>query len=191
MLTRTIFEQPWPAAIALLIVAGAIAYTALREGLTKRLFMSAIPAGIALVILAVGTVVVTPGEHARRTVRAFVEAVESNDVRAAKRFVAPFAVVNSRDANAPGIELIDLLNRVNRFGRYTVEENRITKLSTATVSPRRGEVQIAVRTTVDVGVAGTSWQFRVEEQTDGSWRIVRLTWLTLHGSPAPSVDRLE
>ncbi|MCA9296063.1 MAG: hypothetical protein KC983_06085, partial [Phycisphaerales bacterium] len=127
-LTRYVFESPWPVAAALLIVAAVMAFTALREGLGRRLMLSTIPAAIAVIIIALGMIVTTAGESARDVVQRFVEDVVDNDLRAARARTAATCVMNSRDPNLPGVPFADVYDRLNRTEAGAIENNTITKL---------------------------------------------------------------
>ncbi len=188
--TRYIFEMPWPFAAALLIVAAVMAFTALREGLGRRLMLSAIPAAIAVLIIVLGMVVTTAGEHARATVELFVSDVVDNDLRAARARTAESCVMNSRNPNLPGVAFADIYSRLNRSDAGSIEKNTITMLDGYTVSDRIGDVHLACRTEFTNGFALTSWVVRVERDTDDTWAITRITWISFMNDPAPGIDRL-
>jgi hypothetical protein len=196
ILTRYIFEMPWPFAAALLIVAAVMAFTALREGLGRRLMLSAIPAVLAVLIIVLGMIVTTAGESAREVVRQFVDDVVDNDLRAARARTAPTCVMNSRNPNLPGVQFADVYGRFNRTDAGAIVKNTITRLDACTVSDRIGDVHLACRTEFANGYTLTSWVVRVERDTEGAdgtndgWSITRITWISFMNDPAPGIDRL-
>ena len=47
-------------------------------------------------------------------------------------------------------------------------------------------VKMACYTDAGYGPNITQWELRVRRQDDGTWRVDRLTWITLNGEPAPT-----
>ena len=128
-------------------------------------------------------IVVTPGEHGERVVRAFVERATASDADGMLALVAPDARIHFVRAENPGLG-IDVIEQGVRLleRRYTVRSNSITRLRGTTTADGTGEVVLACLTDVDGGYAATphGWTIEVAER-GGSWLIVRMVFRSVAG----------
>jgi len=191
IVTKYVFEDPWAPAIGLGLIAGVMAWTALREGLPKRLLAASVPGVLAVVLVLCGMVVATAGETAEAVVRSFVEEVTRRDLRAARRMTSTTCIANSRDVNAIGLPMDAAWPEIRKqLDRASIESITITSLDAYTVSDRRGDVQFTCRTMIPTGMTLTTWMIRVEREAGDVWRITRITLLRLFDDAAPSIESL-
>ncbi len=189
LLTRYVLENPWPLAVAIAAVAAVLIWIGAREGLWRRVRVGGAMGFVALGLVLIGWFVETPGETGERITRQFVDAVVAEDVNAATALlVAEGGTFNSVSPNHPGVDLDEIGDRVREFvGDYDIESNRITMLDGYGESSDRAAVHLACITEIDrgYGPAVTQWVFRVERQSDGAWRITRITWVSMNSRPPP------
>ena len=74
LVTRFLFENPYPVGLLSLAVAGGLLWTGLREGRRERLTIAAIGIALGAAVLTIGAAVVTSGERARTVTIELVEA---------------------------------------------------------------------------------------------------------------------
>ncbi len=182
LVTHYVLENPFPLGLLLLALGAGLARTGMRTGRRPRLVAAAIVAAVGAVVLLVGTTIDTAGEHARRVVLEAVDAAVAADVAGVRALLADDAVLSLASPNNPGYPR-DAIDRrlAGLAGRYRIASNRITSLDAETVSRQRGEVNLACRTELELGFGPvpTSWVIEVDRRPDGSWKITRVTWLTL------------
>ncbi len=182
LITRYVLENPFPLGLLLLALGAALARTGLRTGRRPRLVTAAVAAAVGAAVLLAGTTIETAGEHARRVVLEAVDAAVAADVAGITALLADDAVLSLASPNNPGYPR-DAIDRrlAGLAGKYRIGSNRITSLEAATVSRQRGEVNLACRTELELGFGPvpTSWVIQVDRRPDGSWKITRVTWLTL------------
>ena len=193
LLTRHVLENPWPLGGILLVAALIVGWIGLREGQAGRLRVAGGLAVAGLIVLAVGHLVVTPGEHGRRATRAFVEAVTAADLVGAMDQFADGATLAVGSPSNPGFDLDFLRAQLSYVsGRYTISSNRITMLRGFKAGGDRAIVHLACWTEVDggYGPTRTSWYLEVARQPDDAWRITRLVWIMVNGQePSTSLFR--
>ena len=182
LFTRYVLENPYPLALLLLVLGAGLARSGLRMGLRPRLVAAAVTAAIAAAVVLAGTTIQTAGEHARRVVLEAVDAAVQADIPGVMALLADDAVLSLASPTNPGFPRNAIDRRLAGLaGRYRIASNRITSLDAATVSRQRGEVILACRTELELGFGPvpTSWVVQVDLQPDGSWKITRVTWVTL------------
>lgn len=182
LLTRYVLENPFPLGLLLLVLGAGLARSGLRTGRRPRLVAAAMAAAAAAAVVVAGTTIETAGEHARRVVLDAVDAAVQGDVAGVTALLADDAVLSLASPNNPGYPRNAIERRLAGLaGRYRIASNRITSLDAATVSRQRGEVNLACRTELELGFGPvpTSWVVEVDRQPDGSWKIARVTWVTL------------
>ncbi|MHC4416377.1 MAG: hypothetical protein ACYS0G_13960 [Planctomycetota bacterium] len=192
LLTRYLFENPYPLGVVLLAVAGGLAWSVLRWGRRERLRAAGGLAVLGVAALVTGTLVVTSGERARAVVGALVDAAVAGDVPVAFGHFAGDATLSFGLATNPGYPADEIHLRLQRLeDRYRIASNRITRLASYSRSSREATVHLACRTTLigGYGPTLTQWVLEVERQPDGSWKVARVTWVSLNGrSPSPQRD---
>ncbi len=189
IITRYLFENPYPAGIVLLAVAGGLVWTGLTQGRRDRLRIAAVPGGLGVAILLIGLLVTTSGERAKRVSRQLVDAAVDGDLVTAFGLFADDASVSMGSPNNPGYDIEFIRSALDDFvGRYTVEDNSITMLDAFTESADRAEVHMACFTTVTQGYGGptpSQWVLTVTRQADGAWKITRITCVSVAGQHPP------
>ena len=188
LLTRFLFENPYPVGLVLLAVAGGLLWTGLREGRRERLTIAVIGIALGAAVLTIGAVVVTSGERSRKVTIELVEAAVAADVVAMMSLFADEATMAFGSPTNPGFELDYLSREASRLeSQYRIESNSITRLEAYTVSKDSAIVHLACRTTVErgYGPTPTQWVLQIQRQSDGTFKIVHVTWISLAGNPPP------
>jgi len=192
MLTRWLFENPWPLAIALALLGAVLVLRGLGDGRRPLLVGGGAAVALALAALLVGSVVTTPGEHAAAIVRRLVAHAEQAETDAALGLFADDAVMNYGRRENPGTAIADIRRALSALeGRHRIESNRVRRLVAVTLDEETGEVELSCSTTTgsSSGAVPTDWIVRVR-RIDGEWRIDRLTFERLFaGPPTPGVWR--
>ena len=189
LLTRFIFENPYPLGLVLIAVAGGLMWTALREGRRERLTIGSIGIGLGAIVLTIGALVVTSGERARKVTIQLVDAAVEPDIVQAMSLFADEATIAFGLPTNPGFPHEYIYQEVSRLeSQYRVESNSITKLKAYSVSKDSAIVHLGCRTTLQRGFAPppSQWVLQLKRQDDGSFKIVHLTWVSMAGSPPPS-----
>jgi len=187
--TRYVLENPWPLGGVLLLIAVIAARSWLREGVGSRLRIAGAAAVIGSAVIGIGLLVTTSGERARGVTKQFVEAVTASKVTAAVALPSDDASFAFGSPTNPGYDIDYIITQVSQFAdNYTITGNRITRLDGYTESSDRATVHLACVTEVEGGWAPTpsQWVLAVSRQDDGSWKIERLTCISIAGRP---VDR--
>lgn len=191
LLTRFIFENPYPLGLLLLALGAGLSWTVLRGGDRRRLRVGVGLVAAGGVVLLIGQVVVTSGERARGVVLDLVEAAVAADVSGATQLFSEDAALALGSPTNPGYSRDAIDQRVEQLdGRYRIESNRIVKLKTHTESSQRAVVDLEVSTTPEMGFGPvhSAWLVRVERQDDGTWKITHVTWLSIAGrTPSPNL----
>ncbi|MEC8320506.1 MAG: hypothetical protein VX012_03790, partial [Planctomycetota bacterium] len=73
---RWITGNPWPLGVVLALAAVAIAFVAVRRDAPRVLVASGVTLGVAVIVVVLGSLVVTSAEAARAATLRFVEAAE-------------------------------------------------------------------------------------------------------------------
>ncbi len=192
MLTRWLFENPWPLAIALGVAAALLVMRWLSDRRRPILLGGCAAAALAVGALLAGSMVTTPGEHAEAVVRRLVEHAERAETDAAVALFAEGAVLNYGRRENPGTAIEDIRRALSALeGRHRIESNRIRRLEAVTLDGKTGEVELSCSTTTSSssGAVPTDWIVRVR-LVDGAWRIDRLTFERLFmNPPSPGVWR--
>lgn len=159
---------------ALLILIGVWSRTRSRRSVNMVLIAVCVSAGL----FVLQSVVETPQEKLRRTVRELSEQVEQGDIAAIMEFIAPrpdFAGGRSRDEFEMHLE--DLLNR------YTVKDPSLSGFiydlegDRATITVRSG---CTVQTLEWTYYVPSKWELRFE-LIDGEWLITDIRPLEIAG----------
>lgn len=181
MLTRYVLENPYPLGGLLLVVGAVLAWHGLREGRSDRLKQAAVPMAIAVIVLLLGTLVVTPGERGRNVARELVDHVVAEDLVATMDMFANDATLHIGAGNI-GRDRDAILANVSRLAqRYEIESNRITRLSTETTGKNTATIRLTCMTETDVYGGVTAWTLDVERTEDGEWLVRRLVWESING----------
>ncbi|MFM7259843.1 MAG: hypothetical protein ACKO3W_04490 [bacterium] len=180
-----ILEHPVPLAVVLAALGVFAIWRAATDRSRRVLF-----AGVGLVAaagatLAAGSLVLTPGEHAKETTRTLVDRAVAGDIDGAMQLFTANAVLNYGAREAPSVSISDIRVALESLrGSNRIESNRITDLDFSTLDERTGEVELSCSTAVARadGAIPTRWIVRVRRDGD-AWRIDRLTFRSLLGRP--------
>jgi hypothetical protein len=184
--TRYVLENPYPLGIGLLALGAVIFWLGLRDGRADRMRIAIIPVLLGAAALVTGIVVVTSGEHARSVVRRFVDAVVEEDLVTATSLLDADVRLHLSSPSNPGYRIGDITTGLSLLSsRYDITANRVMTLDSFTETPDRATVHLGCLTEVagGYGPTPTTWTLQVERQSDGTWTINRMTWVSVMGDP--------
>lgn len=186
--TRYLLENPWPLGIGLVLASCWLIWVGTRDGVIKNVGIGLVLAACGAIILVIGWFVVTSGEHARIVTRSLVNAVAADDTVLARAQLSDRAALAIGSPRNPGFSrtyIDDLLTRVSQ--RYDIASNTITMLRGYTESSDVGVVHMACFTQVAESPYPTmsQWVVRVQRESDGSWKIVHLTCVSVNDQTPP------
>jgi hypothetical protein len=181
LLTRYVLENPWPLGLGWLAVAVGVAWVGLRAQRPRQMWVAAAVAVAAALVFAAASLVTTAGEHARGVVIGVVDAVVEADVAGAGAYLTDDAVLTYGSPGNPGLPRSVIEQRIGQL--QGIASNTITRLAAHSESADRAVVELACRTTPQIGLGPipTSWWIEVERQPDGTWKIDRITWVSILG----------
>lgn len=184
--TRYLLENPWPGALVLGFVGAILLWRGLSDGRRGLVLAGAIAVVAAMLNVGVAALITTAGEHARRTVREFVEAAVAGNAAEASARLTDDVTINFERPENPSMDrtLIDRgLDAVAT--RHRVESNSVTMLKGFTVNGDTGVVHLGcwTQTATSMGSIPSQWVMRVKRGADGSWRITRMTCVSIAGRP--------
>ena len=184
LVTRFIFENPYPLGGVLLVVGVILGWLGLRDGRTDRLRLAVVPIVLGLAILAAGLLVITSGERARRVTRQLVEAAIAGDLVAARNLLSDSARFHFAAATNVSHDVDFMMAGLELLGRqFTIEDNSITMLKGYSESSDTAEVHLAcwTREASWGQYTPSQWVLRIQRQDDGSWKVTSLTWVSVLG----------
>jgi hypothetical protein len=188
LFTHYVFENPWPLGILLLAVAIIVGYLGMREALRNRIRVAMVCGLLGIAVITAGTFVTTPAEQGEHIVTALVEAAVNEDLVGGLALFSDDAIMNAGSPQNPGFGYEFIQARFARLGeRYDIESNSITSLRGYSVTRDDAEVHLACHTTV-AGFpypAVSRWIVRVQRETDGQWKVTRLTCVSINNETVP------
>jgi len=187
LLTRFLLENPWPLCIMLLLAAIVLAKFALDRA-DQRMLLGSLGCVLAsAAVFVTAWIVVTPGEHARRVVRTFVDAAEAGDMQGMQAVLAPDASLHIGALTAPGMDRSELDRALSMLeGRHRIESNTVTALRAGPLSADAAVAELSCFTTTSssFGPVQSTWLFRVEQTPQGTWNIRRIAGVSMAGRAA-------
>lgn len=185
--TVYILENPLPLTLILGILAIGLGWYSLRKGALKWLPVALVMALAAMGVLAAGLTIETAGEKAEAITRTFTEAVEAHDAIGAIALLAGNATFAFDSPRNSGFKRSYLTDRLTRLaGEKAIESNRISSLKSYTQGPDKGLCYLTCWTQPNhgFGPVRTRWVVGVELQSDGSFKISRLTCISVNDREA-------
>ena len=191
LVTHYIFENPWPVGIVLLAAAVVLGWLGMREGLRNRMRAAMVCGVLGIAVIAASMFVTTSGERGEHVVKSLVDAALNEDVVGGLALFSGDAIMNSGSPQNPGFGYDVIQSQFARLGeQYDIESNSITSLRGYSVTRDDAEVHLACHTTITGSPypAISRWMIRVQPQSDGEWKITRLTCVSINNETVP-VDR--
>ncbi len=188
--TRLVLENPYILGPGLLIVGIVLAWMGLREGRMDRFRLALIPLFLGVLILVVSFCMTTAGERARAVARQLTKAVVDEDLVAGVNLFSDDATLHLGSTRNVGHDLDFITAGLSRLAdRYSIDDNRITMLKGYTESGDAAVVHLACWTEAGGygGYTPSQWVLRIERQSDESWKITRVTCISISGKAPPSL----
>ncbi len=188
LITKYIFENPYPFGIGLLMIGVVLGWFGLRDGRTDRLRQAAISILIASAVLVTGFLVLTPGERGRGLVKELVDNVIAEDLVASSNLLTNDARIHLGSEKNVGRDLDFIIAGLSRLaGQFQIENNRITMLRGYRESSDAATVHLGCWTEAGYGYTPSQWVVRVHRQENGSWKISHITCISINGEAPPSL----
>ncbi len=185
-------EHSFAISLALAGAAVLCTFVGVRLG-SIRWLVAALQLVVAIAVtLCCRWMVVTPADHARGVVERLVAAAVAGDPALAKACFSADASIHMGSAEQPGSDRTRIDRAFDSFAtRHRIEANEISSLTGTSISDAQGRVDLACRTTTasSLGSVPTRWQFEVTRESDGVWRITRITWRAV-GNQKPELSLL-
>lgn len=181
LVTRFVFENPWPVVIVLAGGGAVMAWMALRDGRLERVRVAAGLVGVGIVIAVIGAVVTTSGEHAEDVTRRLVDAAVTTNTAVAVRLLADDASLAIGSPDNPGFDVDYIRSQLEGLARRVViDSNRITGLRAYSESSDAAVVHFGCWTEAGGFTSPSQWVVRVEKQSDGVWKVTRITCVSIN-----------
>lgn len=184
LVDRYLFENPWPAGIILLLIGILLLYIAANRGDTKRLLIGLGGVGLAVGLYLLATFVSTPAEHGENVTRELVRLAVEGKASQAGALFAPNASLSLGAPSNPGLSLSGIQRQLQSLDdEYEIRDNYITGLDAYSKNQDEAIVHLHCLTTFNAAFAGptkSSWVLSIVRQTDGSWKIDRLTVIQIN-----------
>lgn len=184
LFTRYVLEQWWVSTALLVILGGVVLWRGLVEERSRLEIAGAIALVIAAGVALTGWLVTTAGEHATVVTREFVDLAVAGDAVMASRLLTGTATLNVGRPENPGMDesaIIAMLDQLT--SNYAIERNSITSLRGYSADAGTGVAHLAcwTETVNSYGQVPSQWVLQVRRQPDGSWKIARITCVTIAG----------
>jgi hypothetical protein len=184
-----LFESPWPLVAALGLVGIVLLIHGTRRGNRRIVLAAAACIVLAACVPALSALVTTTREHLIERTRQLVAATAPLDLARVRGFVAPGAELVGPDGS-PWLTADDIFRELSSATqRFAIAAQDTSRLAAEEQTPDRGRTSVHVRTTFGgqsrPSPIVTDWIFTWARQADGSWRVTRLQWMKLEGSPPP------
>lgn len=184
-----LLESPWALAATLALI-GVVLFVHGARRLNRRVVIVAgvsMLLGIGVVVLA--TFVTTTRELLIARTREMIAATAPLDLPRLRGFVASGAQLVGPDGS-PWLDAEEIFRELeSATHRFSIVAQDAGRLTAETPAPTLGRTSLHVRTTFGgrppSAPIATDWVFTWEKQTDGRWRVTRLQWMLLQGSPPP------
>jgi hypothetical protein len=191
LVSKYVFENPWPVTGLCLAIGLILGWKALREGHRPTLQVAIAVAILGAIVAGLGLSITTSAERGRAVVSALVSRAESGDVSGMLALLTPECLLHYGRAENPGLPRPDWEQSIGLLqGRYRIESNSITRLEAQSAKGNGATVELSCLTTVSSAPYPTpsAWWMRVAEQPDGSWKIERIAFLRVgRQEPRPGI----
>lgn len=185
-------EHSWTISFALVAALLLCTFIGLHRGSVRWLAAAgACLIGFGVTVMC-GWLIVTPADHARGVIEQLVAAAVAGDPAAAKSCFSPSASIHMGSAEQPGSDRAHIDRAFDSFAtRHRIETNEIASLTAQSTADDRATVDLSCRTRTasSYGTVPTRWQFEVARESDGIWRITRITWRAV-GNQKPNLSLL-
>lgn len=181
---RVLFEQPWMAVGALLIIAILVAVVAnRREQFRRGLVVCAAITAAAAALAVTATLVDTDHEQVARGTSDFMANAVSGGEAAVADLLAPDAILNLEGMSSFNLPRGAILNGVKSLdSEVGVRGWGILKKSAAIDGPNSGRSRTVIRVDVEGGGPNfSSWELVWRKDGEGRWRITRLICQSVNG----------
>ncbi|MEM7626313.1 MAG: hypothetical protein AAF333_12015 [Planctomycetota bacterium] len=186
-LTSILFENPWPAVIALLGVSSVLRLVGKRQEQKRLVIVSWAALVLGLAVYATAALVNTDREVLIERTEALVAATSPVDEPTLRAIFAENAVLLG-----PEGDLWDDLDAVfvaQELDEHGVKDNQIRLVDARSPRPGVGVSTMDVSSRI-LGVPQRStWELAWQKDADGRWRITSMKWLTFNRQTPTQIYR--
>jgi hypothetical protein len=185
LFVRRVLESHWPTVVVLGLLAAAAVWLAFGRDDRRLLIVGLITAGIAIVVAAIGTLVVTDREQALAATEAFVDDAVDGRVDDLLAWLHPDATLHVGRIESPGFPRESLDEALGQLdGPHRVQDNTITLLDAADDGSGVIWVELACLTSTSssYGTVPSRWIFEwLPPETGGPWEVRSITAVSVAG----------
>jgi len=182
-LEHLLFENPWPAAIALGVVGLVLLWIGRRRGQKKPMMVGAAAVVLAVAVVVAGRVVTTDREALIAQTKKLVAAATDGDVATFKAMLDPRATVT----DSAGVVCWEFKGILDRLGtvRARVAAQHFKSIAVQTQQGRFGRTYLVLRTTASQSEQHiiTHWLITWAKSPDGTWQVKNAQWLQWFNDP--------
>lgn len=182
-----LFERPLPAAVAIFLVAGMLAWNALSRGRGRTLLAAALLAALAAGWATLATLVTTDREAVSRRSRELVLAVAQVRIDRVDNILDQDATLTYFRAPA-GLARAEILREIERTlgGEYRVKEARVNSVQAAIDGPNLAQTRVHVTVIPEATQFPHQswWRLDWRRGPDQVWRAFSIEPLAIAGAPA-------
>lgn len=186
-LTSILFENPWPAVIALLGVSSVLRLMGKRQGQKRLVTASWAALVLGLGVYATAALVNMDREVLIEQTEAMITATSPVDEPALRALFAPNALLLG-----PEGDVWDELNAVfvaKELSEHGVKDNQTRLVDAQSTQPGVGISTMDVSSKIMGIPQRSTWELGWQKDADGRWRITSMKWLTFNRQTPTQIYR--
>ena len=186
-LTSILFENPWPAVIALLAVSSILRLVGKRQDQKRLVAVSWVALLLGLGVYATAALVNTDREVLIERTEAMVAATSPVDEPALRAIFADNALLLG-----PEGDVWDDLNAVfvaKELNEHGVTDNQVRLVDAQSSRPGVGVSTMDVSSKIMGMPQRSTWELGWQKDADGTWQITSMKWLTFNRQTPTQIYR--
>ncbi|MEL7088175.1 MAG: hypothetical protein AAGL98_06985 [Planctomycetota bacterium] len=182
--TTLLFENPWPAVIALLGVSSVLRLVGKRQDQKRLVQVSWVALFLGLGVYLTATLVNTDRETLIERTRAMIAATSPVDEPALRALFADRALLLGPEGDV--WDELDAVFVARELDEHGVKDNQIRLVDARANRPGVGFSTLDVSSKIMGIPQRSTWELAWQRDADGDWRITSMKWLTFNRqTPTP------
>ena len=171
-----LFENPWPAIIALSTVCFVLVWLRRTRGNRRSMVAAAVCLLLAFTLGVTSALVDTTRERMIESTQRLLAATAPLSMNVVRSLLDPQVVLVGGGESRVGEQVFaGLAWAVGKT--YTLESHSLKDIAAEVIDDNHVRILIDLVTVVRHGRGGTRWLFDWQKRPDGVWRIVKIEWL--------------